>query len=139
LQIPTTMMVHSQYFERNYPSELLSVIPAMADNGVVLLNPHADFWKDPLQESRKAFAVHYWSTPSPLHVFFHEYAHLHQTEETRNQLLTPRQRTLAASVSIRAELNVDEFLSEVYAGLAEGVQYDSDILRAYKRLGGKIP
>jgi hypothetical protein len=106
---------------------------------VLLINPQAGYWQDPVTRSRELFGLRYWSTPSPVHVFFHEYAHLLQSEGTRNQALTPRQKTLAASVSGRADDSVDEFLSEMYAGLIEGVQYDSDIMSVYRRLGGKMP
>ena len=138
LQVPMAMMVHSDYFAEKYPDDLRH-IPAMAEGGVVFLNPGADLWQDPLEKSRNAFALRYWSTPSPLHVFFHEYAHLYQKEATRNRPLTPKQTTMAFSISIRARDNLDEFLSEVYAGLIEGVQYDADIMKAYYRSGGKKP
>ncbi len=138
LQMPLTVMVYARYFETAYPNAFTD-IPAMADQRVVFLNPKADLWQNALENSRRAFAARFWSTPSPLHVFFHEYAHLLQNEATRNRSLTLRERTLAASVSVRAGFNVDEFLSEVYVGLMEGVQYDSDIMGAYHRLGGIDP
>jgi hypothetical protein len=134
-QMPVNLMVHSAYFVATYPDDFTN-IPAMAENGVVLINARADLWQDVLANTRRAFAVRYWSTPAPLHAFFHEYAHLFQSETTRNRSLTPRQRTLASSVSVRACFNVEEFLCEVYAALMEGVQYDSDIMGAYHRLGG---
>jgi hypothetical protein len=115
------------------------MVPAMAEAGVILLNPHAEIWQDPVAKSRAAFAVQYWSTPSPLHVFWHEYAHLSNREATRNKPLTPKQQTMAASISIRARTNAEEFVSEVYAGIMEGVQYDKDILAAFRRLGGQRP
>jgi hypothetical protein len=136
LQMPLTLMVHLAFFAAKYP-DALEVIPAMAENGVMMLNPAAQHWNDPLAASRTLYAIRYWSTPSPLHVFFHEYAHLFQSEATRNKPLTARQMTLAEAISVRAQANVEEFLSEVYAGLAEGVQYDSEIMGAYRRLKGK--
>ena len=46
-------------------------------------------------------------------------------------LLTLRQTTIAAAVSILAKSDTEEFVAEVFAGLMCGVEYDKDILRLY--------
>ena len=133
--LPLTVMVNSAYFAVKFPMDI-EQIAAMGDQGAILINPAGQLWRNPVLSTRLLFRSREWSTPSPLHVFFHEYAHLQQKEETRQKALTPRQKTVVHPVSIRARRNVEEFLAEVYAGLVEGVQYDPDIMRLYRYYGG---
>ncbi len=138
LQMPLAVAVHSQYFRSRF-ADRVEEIAAMGEAGVILLNPISGFWDDVVRFTQVVYEQGVWSTPSPLHVFFHEYAHLFQTERTRGWQLSPARKTLVAAVSRRALANVDEFVSEVYAGLIAGVEYDEEIIRYYRRVGGRRP
>lgn len=138
LVMPLSVSVNPFYFEQRFPDGFAD-IPALGDAKIILINPQAYYWRDPIRISQRLYQVRVWSTPSPLHVFWHEHAHLLQNERTRGWQLSPDKKTLAEAVSQRAMKNTDEFVAEVYAGLVEGVEYDQDILAYYRRLGGKLP
>jgi hypothetical protein len=138
LPMPLSIQVNTAYFGNRFP-ESATGVPALGEAKVILINPNADFWQDPILITQALYQVRAWSTPSALHIFWHEYAHLFQEERTRWCELTPRKKTMAAAISQRAMKNVDEFVAEVYAGIVEGVEYDQDILAYYRRLGGKLP
>ena len=114
-------------------------IAAQTMYNVLLINPEAHIWKAPVASASVLHASGFWSTPHPLHPIYHEAGHLFLPQVGSPKRLLHRQVTVASAVSIRAKENGEEFVSEVFAGLMVGVEYDADILGLYKRMGGKRP
>jgi hypothetical protein len=132
LEMPLSVLVDARFFASLGPEATSAV--AMAESGILIVNPEADFWRDPLESSRLLYAIRAWSTPHPMHPIYHEIGHLRQIpQQKRQRPLTPRELTMAMAISRRAKENTDEFVAEVFAGLICDVKYDDDILRAYKR------
>lgn len=138
LPLPISVIIHEGFFEK-YGEEAKN-IPGMGENGVLIINPGALIWGDPIAAAKALHKARFWSTPHPLHALFHEAGHLLQfSGQKRQQPLTPRQASMAAVISDYALVNADEFVAEVFAGLMCGVQYDRDILSEYRRIGGRVP
>ena len=114
-------------------------IVAKVEDKVVKINPQAKVFIDPAKSAKILYDTDFWSTPHPLHALYHEAGHLLLSHEEKPQPLLPRQVTMASAVSRYAQMNQEEFVSEVFAGLMCGVKYDKDILGLYSRLGGKKP
>jgi len=133
---PLTILTTTSVFERMQDDWQRAV--AMTENGVIFLNPAAPLWNTPVSVACLLYSLGYWSTPHPLHAVYHEAGHLAQENQTsRQKKLTAREVSKADAVSVRAKQDADEFVAEVFVGLLTGVQYDADILRMYRRFGGK--
>jgi hypothetical protein len=85
---------------------------------------------------------------SPESVFIHEMGHLAQANTAHGAKIQkaasafwedPAKKTTAGKVSKYAASKPSEFVAEVFAGMAEGVTYDTDVLAMYADLGGKFP
>ena len=138
LPLPVSVIAHEGLFQK-YGREAQS-IPGMCENGVIILNPGANIWNAPIVSAFLLHKARFWSTPHPLHAFFHEAGHLLQfSGQKRQRPLTPKQASMAASISDYALVNADELVAEMFAGLMAGVRYDPDMLTVYRRLGGRVP
>ena len=137
LPLFSAVFVHADYF-RDYGEEA-NRIPARTEYNSLFINPQAAAWSDPAGTAASLYKLKFWSTPHPLHVIYHEVGHLFLPQIGEPKKLLARQMTVASAVSRRARENVEEFVSEVFAGLMSGVEYDRDILGLYKRIGGRIP
>ena len=138
LPLPQTVIAHERFF--THLGARMTGAVGMGENSALLLNPAANYWRNPVVYTRAAYEARIWSTPQPLHPLIHEVGHLLQEERgTRGIPLTARELTEAQAVSQRAREGIDEFLAEVFTGLFEGVEYDAEILRLYTRYGGRQP
>ena len=138
IALPTSVIASEAFFA-HLQRRMHSAV-GMGKQGTLFINPAADYWRNPVVYTQATYRARIWSTPHPLHPLIHEIGHLVQEERgTRGKGLTPRERTEAQAVSQRAKDGADEFVAEVFAGLFQGVKYDSEILRAYTRYGGKQP
>lgn len=115
-------------------------IAAKTEGKIVTINPGSQVWRKIVEIAAYQGKVsRFWSTPHPLHPFYHEAGHVMLNRVEKQATLTKKQMTMAASVSRRAGDDAEEFVCEIFAGLMCGVRYDSDIVGAYKRLGGQMP
>lgn len=131
------IFVRPEFFAE-YGKDRYDII-AKAEDRVVKINPQAKVFTDPAESAKDLYYADFWSTPHPLHALYHEAGHLFFSHEEQPKRLLPRQVTVASAVSRYAQMNGEEFVSEVFAGLMCGVKYDKDILDLYSRLGGKKP
>lgn len=137
LPVFVSVVVNTSLFH-HFGAEAENIAAQTAYNAL-LINPEARVWKAPVASAAVLHTAGFWSTPHPLHPIYHEVGHLFVPQVGNPKRLRHRQVTVASAVSIRAKENVEEFVSEVFAGLMAGVEYDADILGLYKRLGGKRP
>ncbi len=136
LPLFSAVYVHADFF-REYGAEA-EAIAARTEYNALFINPDGSAWSNPVAVAASLYESRFWSTPHPLHAIYHEAGHLFLPQVGEPNKLRPSQVTVATAVSFRAKANVDEFIAEVFAGLMCGVEFDSDILRLYKRLGGKL-
>ena len=102
-----------------------------AINGV-LVNPKSSFWKDPVGMMRANHESGHLSTANPMGVLLHEVAHT-KFANVQGYWDQSSQKDIAGKVSRYAASNPKEFVSEVFAGIHTGKQYDDDVMRMYNR------
>ena len=128
------------------PLELARVIASYDTLGdLIVFNPDHEAWLD--MDSYLRGRVRFFSTQSQHHPVRHELGHAAHyrslTSDERLQIwhaeLTSAQRLLARTVSGFATWSVKEFVAEVYAGLWEGLSYDSDVMTLFDRFRGPRP
>jgi hypothetical protein len=128
------------------PYEQMRVIAAydhLCD--LVVFNPDHTAWADMAAFFRQRPGL--YGTEHPHHIVRHELGHAAHyrsldAEGQRtlwNAELSISQSRIAHKVSIRATLNVKEFVAEVYAGLWNRVQYDEDVLLLNELFRGPRP
>lgn len=111
--------------------------------GALMLNPAADYWKDPAGEARRFFERGVTSSPDEHHPIRHEFGHyLHWLKDLEHYLalgrraFTPTERAVARRVSFYAHSRPREFVAEVWAGRLAGRTYDADVAALYAELEG---
>ena len=84
-----------------------------------------------------------FSTKDERHIVRHEIGHLEHAKSDPHQYYGVRPMTidewgLASSVSDYAQTDLREFVAEVFAALVAGRTLSIDVLRLYRKLGGKV-
>lgn len=122
-------------------------IPALSKEGRLVINPDAVIWTNPEAFARILKKQRFWSSGHLLHALRHEAGYIvhYKADPDRYAAwvktdLTPRQKTLiAGEVSSRAQLNIYEFVAEVFAGRLAEETYSRRILNLYRKYGGIEP
>ncbi len=135
MPLPQEMVVDANAF-REYERNKVRFIAAKTVDKTIYINPSSIVWINPVQAAQM-YEGRFWSTPHPLHPFFHEEGHILLGTAGSPRPLSAKQANVAASVSTYAKGNQEELVCEMLAGLFCEVEYDADMMRLYKRLGGK--
>lgn len=136
MTLPQEVIVNANPF-RDYEQNKVRFIAAKTVDRTIYINPSSVVWVNPVQAAAQMYEGRFWSTPHPLHPFFHEEGHILLGTAGRPRPLSAKQANVAASVSTYAKGNQEELVCEMLAGLFCEVEYDADMMRLYKRLGGK--
>ncbi len=141
LSLPDEMRVDAERFRALGWRGIQS--PALAIKARIVINPAADYWRDPVRNvAKQRHPAKFWSSDSPIHPLIHEAGHVmlykavpERFEDLRD--LSNAQKTVAAGeVSYRACLDAHEFVAEVFAGLVAGKKFSKEVLRWYRSRGG---
>jgi hypothetical protein len=146
--LPATVVVDATRFEK-FGRERAN-LPALFDHetGAVYLNPDAAFWNGDTAKVRaealRMFETGMWSSDSLAHPVLHESGHMkaHRWDSDRHESLrrlrlsAEQRTTIAREVGTRATVNPQEFVAEVYAGLATGRTYSESVMEWYNLYGG---
>ncbi|GAB4191741.1 MAG: hypothetical protein Kow00105_05790 [Phycisphaeraceae bacterium] len=136
--VPRAIIVDELYF-LGRPVSTIGV--ANYNDLTVALDPLWPGWRDGGRLVRRQYERGWSSSPDPLHVIYHELAHIHAARLGVNHHMAPLigtlERGVARSVSGRAAVNKDEFLAEVRAAKMAGRRLGQDVLDLYERLGGR--
>lgn len=125
--------------------------PAMMFNNRLFINPNWSHWSNLNQlteRTKRNFKSGIWSSGSYRHIMRHELGHNiwnspgltrpAQAAERIKQFESVK-RHFEGRISERALLDVDEFVSEVFAALMNGEKIDNRVLAYYRAIGGPEP
>jgi hypothetical protein len=131
--LPRSVVVDAATFEKR--PDVAAFIDT--ETRQMMINPNVELWRDGGALIRKMHKTEWIASDNPLHVIYHEAAHLHAVDRGadhhKEAFLDPQERAIARSVSRCAALNKDEFLAEVRAARMAGRRFGQDMLGLYEK------
>lgn len=101
----------------------------------IYLGIYSDEERDRLQKI--GFNSGFFVSGDKASTYIHELGHAYQDSNVKDHPWKYREMEIASKVSGYATTHPDEFVAEVFAGMVYGHQYERDVMRLYRALGGR--
>ncbi|MDL2284978.1 hypothetical protein LJC19_07565 [Oxalobacter sp. OttesenSCG-928-P03] len=104
----------------------------------IQLNKSNALWMDPEENTKIGYQLKIFSSPHPMHVLFHELAHIEYCAQPLPKKLSGREVRIAESLSDKAAMDGKEYVAEYVARKRAGLKTSAEMDAMFSRFT-KVP